>query len=160
MGGRFEAFEDDRLAVPDAVILYRRVDWDKVGGRERCPGGESPRLTKNAFGDYSRDKAVELGYPGPCMSVAVSSIMLEQGQSPADLLIGFEGYGLAGIPAADLRGLERKSGNPCPQGIMLAATPKEPWHAVVFSYNAGMRSDGDRQAIADKAFWEVPLINE
>lgn len=60
---------DDPAGVPDDAILLRRVDWDKIGGRDSCPPGKQAALNGNCFSDYSAAKAREYGFAGPCMSV-------------------------------------------------------------------------------------------
>jgi hypothetical protein len=64
------AFEDDAERIPDSAILYRRVDWDKIGGRDKYPPGATGTLNGNCFTDYPEWRALEMGLPGPCMSVA------------------------------------------------------------------------------------------
>jgi hypothetical protein len=67
MSMRVAAFEDDAEAVPDDALLYRRVVWSKIGGREHCPAGHVGKLNSNCFTDWPADKALEEGLPGPCM---------------------------------------------------------------------------------------------
>lgn len=154
------AFRDDLEAVPDDALLYRRVDWDKVGGRQRTAPGEIPDLNANCFTDYPEARARELGYPGPCMSVGVSVVLAVKGYSPEDLLKGYEGYGLARVTAGDLRRLQRLDGTPCPQGIMLVPTEVEPWHGVVFDQVRRPRQKPVSKAIARVGAWEIPLRND
>jgi hypothetical protein len=154
-----EAFEDDLTRIPNEAILYRRVDWDKIGGRDSCPAGHAGQLNGNSFRDYQRDKALSMGYPGPCMSVGVSTVLESYGYDPTKLLEGFDDYGLARIAAGDLRKLTRINGDPCPQGIMLAATEDEPWHGVVFDLAEQPRIKPVCKAISQIATWEIPLIN-
>ena len=156
---RFDDFEDDVVGVPNEAILYRRVDWDRVGGRDRCPQGASPKLNGNCFTDYALEKAVELGYPGPCMSVGVSTVLGARNCGPERMLERFPGNGLAEVRAGDLRTLKRPDGAPCPQGIMLAATDDEPWHGVVFDLAVGLKSAATKNAIARLATWTIPLVN-
>lgn len=151
-----EEFVDDVEGVPDDAVLYRRVDWDKVGGRDRCLPGAQASLTANCFRDYPDDRAVAMGYPGPCMSVAAGNLLPAEG--PSVLLAGYPAYGLAAVTAGALRQLTRASGDPCPQGVMLAPTASEPWHAVVFDLTTDKRSDGVCKAIAAAARWELPLM--
>lgn len=161
MGDEYESLEDDPEAIPNDVIVYRRVSWEKLGGRDACPRGDTAKLSGNAFTDYPAEKALEMGFPGPCMSVDVSTVLSARGLTPDHVLRDLSGFGLAGVRAGDLRDLRRKNGDPCPQGIMPAPTPAEPWHAVVFG--AGLmkkRSGGENRAIADVAFWVLPLVNE
>ena len=157
---RFAAFTDDDEAVPDDAILYRRVVWDKLGGRGRCPVGESPCLNGNCFTDWPADRAAAEGFPGPCMSVGVSTELDRLGLTPEKMLENYPECGLAGVSAGDLRRLVKGDGKECPQGMMLAATEAEPWHGVVFDSAGGQRTRGARDAIAATARWVIPLVNE
>lgn len=67
-------------------------------------------------------------------------------------------YGVAAVRAGDLRSLSRKNGEPCPHGVMADPTPEEPWHGVTFKTSGKPRIKGEREAIADRAFWVIPLI--
>lgn len=81
----------------------------------------------------------------------ISTILEEHGFDHSKMLEGFEDYGLARVRAGDLRILRRLDGIPCPQGIMLAPTAREPWHAVVFDRSAhGARSKSVKKRIAEK----------
>ena len=153
------AFADDPEAVPDEAFLYRRVDWDRIGGRAACPAGEVARLSGNAFSDYPNAVARSMGYPGACMSVGLGPLLLVAGVGPSQLIEGHEGYGVARIRVGDLRRLTRSTGAPCPQGVMAWPTPAEPWHCVVFELADGERKKAVRAAIAQVAEWEIPLVN-
>jgi hypothetical protein len=159
MNPKIRVFEDDRANIPDEVILYRRVDWDKIGGRDRCPRGQSGKLNGNSFTDYPADKAWSMGYPGPCMSVGVGTVLESYGYEPIKLLEGFDNYGLARIAAGELRKLTRINGDSCPQGIMLVPTKTEPWHGVVFDLLERPRIKPVCKVISQIALWEIPLIN-
>ncbi len=151
-------FADD-LRIPDDSFVYRRVDWDRIGGRQACTNGEIGKLSGNAFTDYPEEKAQAMGYPGPCMSVALGVVLLDRGDPPAKVIEKYPGYGLARIRVADLRRLQRLDESPCPQGVMASPTDAEPWHGVVFDCEPGMRKKAVRAAIARVAEWEIPLIN-
>ncbi len=153
------AFVDDPEAVPDEAFLYRRVDWDRIGGRAACPPGEVARLSGNAFSDYPDEVARSMGYPGPCMSVGLGPLLLAAGVGPEQLIEHHEGYGVARIRVGELRRLARAAGDPCPQGVMAWPTPTEPWHCVVFALAGGARKKAVRTAIAKIAEWEIPLVN-
>ncbi len=153
-----QTFADD-LRIPDDTFVYRRVDWDRIGGRRSCPPGEVARLSGNAFQDYDEEKARELGYPGPCMSVALGVALLARGHTPRQAIEKYQGYGLARVSVAALRRLRRHNGSPCPQGVMAAPTEAEPWHGVVFDYEPGKRKGAVCTAICRVAQWEIPLIN-
>ncbi len=154
-----EAFIDEVEAVPDDLFVYRRVAWDSIGGRARCPAGESGSLSGNAFRDYPDAKARSLGYPGACMSVGLGATLQEHGFGPAKMLEGFAGYGLARLRVGELRRLQRANGESSPQGIMRAPTPAEPWHCVVFEPVNSPRKRAVANAIADVAAWEIPLVH-
>ena len=161
MSGQLIPFVDDQDGIPDDTVLYRRVSWDRIGGRQSCPSGEQARLSGNCFRDYPEDKAREMGYPGPCMSVGAETIFRQLGVDPRVMISGYEGYGLAAVTAGDLRGLIRSSGAACPQGVMLRGTVEEPWHAVVFDLGgSGKRPAAVCDAISRQAYWVIPLVNE
>jgi hypothetical protein len=155
-----EVFEDDLVGVPDEAVLYRRVDWDKIGGKAKYPPGEIGKINSNCFTDYPAEKATDLGYPGPCMSVGVSTVLQDYEHEPSKMLEGFSDYGLACVTAGDLRKLTRGDGEPRPQGIMLSPTDDEPWHGVVFDLIDLQRSNATRKAVARIAAWEIALIGQ
>lgn len=148
----------DSSSIDDDAVVYRRVDWDKVGGRERATIGASPRLNGNCFTDFPEARATAVGYPGPCMSVGLSTILADLRLTPEAMLIGFDGYGLASIRVGDLRQLKKGNGDPGPQGIMMSPTTTEPWHCVVFDLQERPRKEGCKKAIAKVAEWNVPLV--
>jgi hypothetical protein len=152
--------QDDPINVPDSAILYRRVDWDRIGGRDRAIIGTPPKLSANCFTDYPETKAREYGFDGPCMSVAISTVLIKLGYTPEKLLEKHPEYGLAKILARDLRTLKKADGSDCPQGIMLAAIDDEPWHGVVFDLNERPRKSAVSKAIFRVADWEIPLIRD
>jgi hypothetical protein len=154
------AFVDDSEAVHDDVILYRRVDWDKIGGRSKCPPGQVATLNGNCFTDYDAERALALGYPGPCMSVGLGNVLKDLGLPPEQMLEGFEGMGLAEINASDLRTLCRVDGTSCPQGLMASPTDAEPWHGIVFDMTFPKRPKPICKAISKLARWRVPLVND
>jgi len=149
---------DDRVNIPDDTLLYRRVPWDLVGGKAKCPLGESPSLSGNAFRDWSAELARSRGYAGPCMSVGVGTMLNDPQQ-----MLGEErqGYGVAVVRAGDMRTLTRRNGTTQePQGIMLSPTDAEPWHGVVFCLDGSRRKDPVCAAISDHAAWVIPLLND
>ncbi len=156
--GLFDAFVDDLVGIPDGAVLYRRVSWGILGGDKKCMPGQAARLSGNAFADYRENVARELDYPGPCMSVAVSTVLTALRLPPSKVVESYPGYGLARVRAADLRNLSRADGSACPQGLMLAPTKKEPWHCVVFDPQDPPRKGSVQKAIARVAEWELPLI--
>ena len=149
---------DDPTAVPDDAVLYRRVDWDRIGGFDRAMVGEPAKLSANCFQDYSEAKAREYGFAGPCMSVAIGKVLTDLGHEPQKVLEAYPEYGLARVRAGDLRALRKHDGSGCPQGIMLAETDEEPWHGVIFDLNERPRKGGAAKAIMRIAEWEIPLI--
>jgi hypothetical protein len=85
-------------------------------------------------------------------------VLEEHGFGPEKMLENYPDQGLAWALAADLRKLEKASGDPCPQGIMLVPTDDEPWHGVVFDLSAGYKSTQVGKAIAKVSQWAVPLV--
>jgi hypothetical protein len=153
-----EEFRDEVETIPDEVLLFRRVDWDKIGGRSAAPSGVPAKLNGNCFTDYPEARAREKGLPGPCMSVGVASVLDQYRFGPDKLLEEFDECGIAVVRAGDLRQLKRVDGTPCPQGIMLNPTEKEPWHGVVFDVNRRPRRKAICKAIAQIASWAIPLV--
>ncbi len=156
--GPFEAFVDDLDQLPPDAILYRRVSWGVIGGERKCAPGAPASLSSNVFADYPEVKAREMRYPGPCMSVALSTVLADRGLGPAAVLVRYPGYGLTRLRAWDLRDLRKADGTPCPQGLMLAPTPEEPWHCVVYDPIERPRKGAVQKAILRVATWEVPLV--
>jgi hypothetical protein len=151
-------FHDDVDSIPDETLLYRRVDWDKIGGREKSPIGVPASINGNCFRDYPEPRARDMGLPGACMSVGAGNLMDQHGKQPRVMLAEYDGYGLALVRAGDLRKLQRADGTPCPQGVMLCPTPDEPWHSVVFDVANQPRPNPVCKQIARAASWEIPLI--
>jgi hypothetical protein len=155
-----EAFHDDVDAIPDETLLYRRVDWDKIGGREKAQVGVPATINGNCFRDYPDAKAREKGLPGPCMSVGAGNVIEQRTKKPSVMLDGYEGYGLALVRAGDLRNLRKADGTPCPQGVMWCPTDDEPWHSVIFDIEIRPRVSSVCKKIAQAASWEIPLIRD
>jgi len=149
---------DDLVGIPDDTVVYRRVDWDRVGGISRCLVGGTPSLNGNCFADYPVSKAREYGLADACTSVAVGAALNASGIHTSSLLDQYPGYGLARLRVAELRVLKRGNGTACPQGIMLFPTDDEPWHGVVFDITDRPRKGAVQKAIARIAEWEVPLV--
>lgn len=146
-------YTDERNSIPEDALLYRRIygefiDWSSVDAEGR------PRLTGQAFQDYSLQAAQRLGLPAPCMSVALGLILEEHGLPPEKVLEGYDDtYGLAVLTAGDARSLY--------QGVMTKPTTDEPWHAIVFSINSSKKNKTVRSALAEKAQWvHVPRKSE
>lgn len=151
-------FRDDR-EIGDEILVYRRADWDKIGGRARATAGVEARISGNFFSDYPEHKARELGYAGPCMSIGLGSVLSELGLPPDVMLELHHGlHGLTVTRVGELRQLKRGTGEPCPQGIMASPTEAEPWHGVVFDLTCRPRKDPVRKAIARVSTWHVPLV--
>jgi len=136
-----DAFSDDP-SIRDDELLYRRVhptwiDWTDP---------DAPRVRRVAFQDQKEAVALEMGLPGPCLSVGLSSVLEEHNVDPAKMLEswGYE-YGLASIRAGGARGSN--------QGVMRWPTEDEPWHGVVFAASGGKRSSGVQSHLAQSAKW-------
>lgn len=150
-------FRDDP-AISDHVLVYRRVDWDKIGGRGRATPGVPAKISSNFFSDYPEQAARDLGYPGPCMSVGIGSVLMHLGVTPEAMLRAFPEHGLTITSVGELRQLKRGNGEPCPQGIIASPTETEPWHGVVFDLTTRPRRDPVRKAIARASTWHIPLM--
>jgi len=146
---------DDPHGVPNSTVLYRRTTWDKIGGKRGEPGTDFWGLTPNFFTDAPPHEAARLGFARVSMSVGVAALL--DGE-PEKMLAGFPDMGLASITAEYLRNLKKGDGTPCPQGIMLAPTASEPWHAVVFDLTDEKRSGAAMKAICKASTVVIPLI--
>jgi len=108
------ATPDDPVGVPNGSRVYRRIPpvwWipDDDGGK---------RLTSAAFQDKD-------GY----LSIGVGQVLDELGLAVDDILIGFEGYGLAGLEVAWIRNLHL--------GVTREPTEDEPWHGAIWGSKTG-----------------------
>lgn len=146
--------QDDPENIPDHTLLYRRTTWAKLNPKQPGHAGDPCcEITPNFFTDAPLEEAFRFGFNRPCMSVGTSLVL---GDEPERMLETFPQMGLVVLSAGALRALEKGDG-PCPQGIMLAPTDDEPWHAVVFDINSPKRSGGGQKAIAKLARVIVPL---
>jgi hypothetical protein len=106
-----------------------------------------PRITSQAFQDYNEEMAKRSGCPAPGLSVCIASLLEEQANPPEFLLEQFKGYGLASILGKQVRSLD--------QGIVHWPTDNEPWHAMIFSMVARIKSQGMRSGLAERAAWVI-----
>lgn len=139
-------YSDDADLRDDAIILRRiRPDW--VRWEETRPTGQWPRITSQAFQDYSEAMAARLGCPAPAMSVGLLAVLEAAGKDAIELLIGYSGYGVASLTVAKVRELG--------QGIIPWPTDSESWHALVFVRGGGIRGVGTRSKLAEAATWRI-----
>lgn len=150
------ALVDDPGQIPDGTVLYRRVDWNKVGGRPSEPGTICRDLTPNFFTDAPPAVAARFDLERVCMSVGTS---LYLGDHPGRMVENLPGMGVVSFLAGAVRNLVDGTGQPIPQGVMLLPTREEPWHAVVFDLSKPKRSGGACKAIARVAHWAIPLVS-
>lgn len=151
--------EDDVLGISDDEILLRRVPFTTLGGNNPSLAGTVAKLSPNAFRDRSTADAASYGFAGPCMSIAFLSILTREHKTPADYIASFPDYGLASVTVGALRKLLKADGTPCPQGVMRAPKPDEPWHGVVFDLSGAERPDPVKKSIARSAVWEISLVH-
>lgn len=154
----------DSLDISDDDIVYRRARWVMLGGADSqkdgvdlYPVGSIAPISKNFFNDYPLQAAQDLGFEGPCMSVGLRSVLLDSDVEPNEMLVEYPEDGLLRLSVGELRNLATASGKPTPQGVMLAPTPKDPWHTVVFNLPAPPRSKQAKVAMAELSEWEIPL---
>ena len=131
--------------ISDDTLLVRRVRPQWVHWNETSPSGQWPRISSQNFQDYNQEMAERAGCPAPAMSVAVLAIFRAHRNNDEELLIGYEGYGLALITAGDVRALQ--------QGVTMWPNEDEPWHALVFSKSTRIKSVGTRSRLAEAAVW-------
>lgn len=132
----------DDLEISNDDVLFRVVRPDVIDF------GPPPVARSNAFQQYSTQRAAEFGIAGPCFSVALRSIWLEERASVDDLLAKFDRtYGIVAMSVGGVRGLARTTGQPQPQGVMGDPTD-EPWHAVVWDLSGAGRSKPAEKALS------------
>jgi hypothetical protein len=154
--------QDDPIGVPDGEVLLRRVAFDSIGGNRPAMNGQVAELSENAFRDYSSEKAAEMGFDGPCMSIGILSVLISEGRTAADWRDDWgKSYGIARFTAGQVRQLVLVDAakTPCPQGVMASPTDAEPWHGVVFDLSGVRRKASVCKRIKVCAEWEVPLIH-
>lgn len=125
-------------------MVYRRVHPNWINWAT-----DPPEIASGAFQDTTPERAEELGYPGPGMSVHRAAVLAELGMVPRDLLAGHEEFGLVGIRVGDLRANE--------MGVDPRPEEADPTHAVVFPVEDGRvkRSRGMQKRTRDAAHWEI-----
>lgn len=108
-----------------------------------------PRARSNAFQQQTAETAAQFGLGGPCLSVALRSVWIEQSGKVEDLLAKFDvRFGVVAIPVAAVRNLVRLSGQAQPQGIMRDPTD-EPWHAVIWDLSLSPRVKAAEKALSE-----------
>lgn len=122
---------DDHTIV-DGAVLWRRIHPRWVVRAD----DQGNRVSSAAF-DNSPD--------GSSTSVLLADIVTETGRSATDVLLGFEGYGLASLTAGAARS--------CHQGVVRDPVEDEPAHAIVF----GNKTRGNRRCLAESAAWAIPI---
>lgn len=141
-------YEDEPDAIPDEAVLFRRVAPDFIAWEQVDEHGV-PAFRSGAFQDYPEERARELGYPGPAMSVHLADILEQLGKSPEEFLAphGPE-FGLVCFPAGTLRAHD--------MGVQRRATDDDPSHAVVFATTRGKRNRAQQKRTRESAQWVVP----
>lgn len=119
----------DDPSIPDDSLAYRRITPHWVHVDELNPAG---RLSSRAFQDHP-----------DAVSVALRIELVARNLGPADLLSGWDGYGVVSLPVAFLR--------ECGLGVVCDPTSGEPWHALVW----GNKSPGTRKKLARAATWII-----
>lgn len=85
-------------------------------------------MQSRVFQSQTPGAALERGYPAPAMSVALSHVLADQGESFERVLDGRDdSYGIAAITVAAIRRVSP------PLGIQVAPEMDAPWHAIVFN---------------------------
>jgi hypothetical protein len=124
-------FTDD-ASLRDEINLWRRIPpWHVIFDENL----QRWRPSSAAF-DNDAD--------GEPMSVVIAEEALAQGRSPAALVVGHEGYGLASVTVGLVRA--------CGQGVTRDPMPDEPAHALVF----GPKPKSVQRRLAKGAVWVIP----
>lgn len=125
-------FRDD-TTIPGSEILLRRIHPEQIDDNP----AELP--TSAAF-ENGND---ESGNKTSMMSVALLSVLKNNGLEPENLLQGYDGWGLVSLKADDFREESQK--------IVRDPTPEEPWHAHV----VGTKGKSRRRRLRNKSLWVV-----
>src|SRR2546429_4482721 len=145
-------FNDDIVGVPNDGRIYRLIRPDWVDWDDNTQRGGGPHIRKVAFQDYKEEDAKEMGYEGPCMSVALGRLLIELGDDPAALpqLTTKSHYGVAWLNVAEVRSLPQGS-----QGLQARPEPRIPWHGIVFCLTRPKKNDSIQRGLAAIAEWVV-----
>lgn len=137
------ALEND-LSISDDDKVLRIVRPDTIDWELPVP-----RARSNAFQQQTEDAAARFGLSGPCLSVTLRSVWIEQSGKVEDLLVKFDvTFGVVAIPVAAVRNLVRLSGQAQPQGIMRDQTD-DPWHAVIWDLSLSPRVKAAEKALSE-----------
>lgn len=145
-------FLDDLTQIPDASVLYRLVVVQ--AGADRDP----TRLSNGDFQYQREDKARELGYEGPCLSVGVAHAMQAAGET-LDVMFRHrepregELIGFARLRAGQVRQLIGADESPLPHGLMFGPGDYV-GHAVIFPLSQP-RKTPTQKALCRAAEWAV-----
>jgi hypothetical protein len=120
----------DDLTITNDSVLWRRIIPQWIVPDSKKPSGWRP---SSAAFDDSQDRSP--------MSVFLAEVVFATGRTSANLLTGFDGYGLVSLTAEAVRAQR--------QGVAPAPEPKEPAHAFVF----GNKSSTVKRKLADSANW-------
>ena len=132
-------FEDDPRIAAD-YVLYRRIP---PGRAKETPAG-IVRPNSDTLDFAPRHKAIEMGLPGPCMSLGSQLILQEKGLGPEAMLEDHEEYGLVSFRAIELRAV----------GLSLQVWPYPyAWHVVAFNTEWERIPKAARKALAESAVW-------
>ena len=131
--------------IEDDAILLRLIKPEWVRWEETGATGQWPRMTSQGFQDYTEEMAARLGCPAPAMSVGLLAVLEAAGKGENEFLIGFAGYGIASLSAAQVRELS--------QGVTRWPTESAAWHALVFPKVGRIKSVGTRSKLAEAAVW-------
>lgn len=130
-------YQDDLHRIPNDAQLIRQInprfcDWGTLDYNG------NPRVTSQAVQFYTPKMAVQVGCPGPALSVIVEHLA----DPLPSLTRRYQTYGLARLEAQLIR-------NTGALGIQLWPTDREPAHAVVFRIDGGNRlSEGAKSKLA------------
>lgn len=141
------AYQAEDLA--SAIVIYRAVnphlvDWLALGA------DGNPAFGSQVFQAMSPERAATLGYPQPAMSVALSHLLDEHGESPDRVLDDFDAsWGIAALTIADLRAIEP------PLGVCSDPKEEAPWHGLVFGLTRLIKKP-EIYGMRDVATWVKP----
>lgn len=140
----------DEPEFDEDTPIYRVVRPIEIDWADQLADG--PGAASRAFQDYTVDKAQELGYAAPGMSVAIGPLLDELALEPTCMLQDFDdSHGIVVIRAGGLRTVDP------PVGIMRDPLVGRTWHGMVFAKSRLRLSRGQKRSIRDQVLGWVHI---
>lgn len=137
---------------PEGLFVYRLIkpvdiDFDRTLA-------DGPYASSGSFQDYTAEKAAELGYPAPAMSIGIGE-RHELAEDPLRMLhaLADKSYGLVRMRLAAVYQIDP------PVGIVLDPRDDAPWHGMIFATDRLRFTKGQKNKLRECVDqWEyIPL---